>query len=296
MQLISRFSKNGTTFPPWQQAFTMDAMRRAWLAVRAKRGTAGPDGETVALFEQQLDQNLRELRAELMQLTYRPRKVTQVLVPRPGGDWRPITLWTIRDRVAQRAVHNYLEPHFERHFLDCSYGFRPGRSTGEAAQAVRRAQQAGARWVLDADIKDCFGHMQDQQMMRRLRRWQTPGPMCELIQRWLRAHVWNAWQKGARRAGTSQGGVISPLLCNVYLHPFDQALQRPDVWLVRYADDFVCLARDEQAVRRVQNQAAGTLQRLGLELHPQKTRITHFDEGFQFVGWFFIRDEMHQLK
>ena len=283
-------------YGPWQTAFTADALRRAWVSVKANKGRSGSDGETWHQFERHLELNLRQLRSELLAGEYQPQRVTQVLVPKPSGGWRPITLWAIRDRVAQRAVYNYLEPVFEPRFLDCSYGFRPGRSTHDAAQAVQMARQAGAQWVLDADIKDCFGSMQDRLVLKRLQRWRVPQPIVTLMQRWLRAEVWNAWGSGARQAGTSQGGVISPLLCNLYLHPFDQALHKSGIWLVRYADDFVCLSRDEKRIRQALKLADQTLQQLSLQIHPQKTRLTTFDEGFQFVGWFFIRNELFQLK
>lgn len=282
-------------YPPWQSAFTPAALRHAWMAVRANGGTAGADGETVERFEKQLDRHLEELRAELLALSYRPKRVTQVLVPKPNKEWRPITLWSLRDRVAQRAVHAYLEPVFERRFLPCSYGFRPGRQTRHAAEAIHRARQEGAVWVLDADIKDCFGQMKSGLVLEQLVRWETPEPMRVLIERWLRAGVWNASKRGTV-AGASQGGVISPLLCNVYLHPFDCAMQRRGRWLIRYADDFVVLAKDEWSIRQAQTQATAELSRVGLTIHPQKTRITSYDEGFQFVGWFFVRGEMFELK
>lgn len=285
-----------TTFPPWQSAFAAEALRRAWLAVRANGGTSGADGETVAKFERHLDVHLAELQRELLDGSYRPQRVTQVLVPKPTGSWRPITLWAVRDRVVQRAAHDYLEPVFERRFLPCSFGFRPGRGTREAAEAIGRARAGGAEWVVDADIKDCFGQMENGRLLGQLRRWGVPGPVRSLVERWLYAEVWNGWRGSKETAGTSQGGVISPLLCNVYLHPFDQAMQRRAWRLVRYADDFVVLARDERAARAAQERAAAALRRLGLQIHPQKTRITRFGDGFQFVGWFFVRDEVFQLK
>lgn len=290
--------KSTSPFPPWQSAFTLDALRRAWRVVRANQGTAGADGETVAKFEQQLEANLQTLRAELLAGHYRPRRVTQVLVPKANSEWRPLSLWAVRDRVAQRAACNYLEPVLDRHFLPCSYGFRPGRTTKDAALAVQQARQAGAQWVLDADIKDCFGQMDSGRLLGQLRRWQVPRPMNELIQHWLSARIWNAWL-GSGRAGTSQGSPLSPLLCNIYLHPFDEAMQPrwlPGWQLVRYADDLVVLAGDEKMVRQAQRQAAQTLQQLGLQLHPQKTCVKRFTDGFQFVGWFFIRNEQFELK
>lgn len=282
-------------YATWQSAFAPDALRRAWMAVRANRGAAGADGDTIARFEHRLDANLNALRGELLDGSYQPRRVTQVLVPKSGDDWRPISVWAIRDRVAQRAAHNYLEPVFEPRFLPCSYGFRPGRTTASAARAIREAGRGGARWVVDADIKNCFGSINDRRLLGMLAEWQTPEPIRQLVGRWLESHVWNAWAGGGR-AGTSQGAVISPLLCNVYLHPFDEALQQRGLSLVRYADDFVVLARHEKAARQALDRATEALRRLDLTIHPQKTRITRFDEGFQFVGWFFVRDEMYELR
>ena len=132
-------------------------------------------------------------------------------------------------------------------------------------------------------------------MLQRLHRWQVPKPIVELINRWLHARVWNAWM-GSRHAGTSQGGALSPLLCNLYLHPFDQTMQKPDLWLVRYADDLVVLSRGKAGIQYARQRAVFTLHRMGLSFHPQKTRLTTFSEGFQFVGWFFVRDECYQLK
>jgi group II intron reverse transcriptase/maturase len=288
--------KQRSPYPPWQSAFSLPALRRAWLHVRANKGRGGSDGETIAQFEAQLELNLRQLQQELTGQRYRPRHVTQVLVPKPSGGWRPLTLWAIRDRVVQRAAYDYLEPAFETRFLNCSYGFRRGRTTQDAAEAIMNARRDGAHWVLDADIKDCFSQMRNDKLLYRLRRWRVPGPMQELIRRWLNARIWNAWRGSATVAGTSQGGVISPLMCNLYLHPFDQAMQQRGLHLVRYADDFVIMARHKTVLQGAKLWVTANLKRLGLQLHPQKTRVTSFDAGFQFVGWFFIRDEKYQLK
>lgn len=289
-------SRNGQSpFPPWASAFSIEALRRAWLSVRGNKGAAGADGKTIAQFEQNSERQLDELRHECLNLTYRPHRVTQILVPKASGDWRPLSLWVVRDRIVQRAAYNYLEPVFESRFLPSSYGFRPGRTTKDAALAVQQARQTGAQWVLDADIKDCFGQMNSGRLLQQLQRWQVPQPLGELIRRWLQARVWNAWM-GNGKAGTSQGGAISPLLCNVYLHPFDETMQKRHWRLIRYADDLLILGRDQNAVQQAQQAAVSSLQKLDLELNPRKTRITHFKEGFQFVGWFFIRDEMYELK
>lgn len=288
-------SRSPSPFPPWQSAFSLEALRRAWLSVRSNKGTAGADGETIDKFEKGADRQLEQLRKELLDLSYKPHRVTQVLVPKASGGWRPLSLWAIRDRIAQRAVYNYLEPVLEPHFLPCSYGFRPGRATKDAALAIQQARKAGAEWVLDADIKDCFGQMENGRLLRQLQRWQVPQSIHELISRWLHAKVWNAWM-GSGQAGTSQGGAISPLLCNIYLHPFDEAMRRKNLWLVRYADDFVVLGRDRTAIQQARQLAAFSLQKLGLELNTHKTDLTTFSAGFQFVGWFFVRDELYELK
>lgn len=294
-QRLSHFRPTGS-FPSWQSAFDQDALRRAWLVVQRNKGRSGSDGETVAQYERHLESNLRELQESLLHGRYRPRKVTQILVPKPSGGWRPLTLWTVQDKIVQRAVFNYLEPVFNPRFLPCSFGYRPGLSTGDAARAIQQARQAGAAWVLDADIQDCFGNMQNGRILRQLRQWRTPKPIVKLIHHWLNAEIWNAWAGSPPVAGTSQGGVISPLLCNLYLHTFDETLQKPGIWLVRFADDFVVLAQRKHTIRWARHWAKINLRRLGLEMHPQKTRLTSFEEGFQFVGWFFVRDEMYQLK
>lgn len=283
-------------YGPWQAAYDMDALRRAWTAVRANRGGSGSDGQTVAEFEADLEKHLAELHQELMAQQYQPQPVKQILVPKKDTRWRPLTLWTIRDRVAQRATYNYLEPVFDRQFLSCSFGFRSGRSTQDAAEATLQARRDGAYWVLDADIKDCFGQMRNKIVMKQLSRWGVPGPIGELIRRWLHTRIGNAWRKDQTIAGTSQGSVISPLLCNMYLHPFDQAMQQRGITLVRYADDFLIMARHKAAIHGAQVWAAANLKRLGLEMKSSKTRITNFEEGFQFVGWFFVQNQMFKLK
>ena len=283
-------------YPVWQSAFDEDALRRAWLSVAKNKGRAGSDGETLRQFERHLDANLHQLSQELLNRAYRPKPVTQILVPKPHDRWRPLTLWAIRDRVVQRAAYNYLEPHFEQRFLPCSYGFRSGLGTQQAAEAVYQAGKRGKTWVLDADIKDCFGQMRNGLLLKMLKRWRVPSPMVELIHYWLQARIWNAWRPEQDVAGTSQGGVISPLLCNLYLHTLDVTfMKQRELYLVRYADDFVVMGKQQKAVQQAEKLAYRSLKKIGLALHPQKTRLTSFDEGFQFVGWFFVRDEKYRL-
>ncbi len=289
-------SKLKSPYGPWPAAYSVDALRRAWTAVQANKGSGGSDGQTIAQFEADLEANLLDLRQELVTLQYRPKPVKQILVPKANANWRPLALWAIRDRIAQRATYNYLAPVFERQFLPCSFGFRQGRSTQDVADAIREARERGNHWVLDADIKDCFGQMRNSIVMKQLSRWRVPKPMRQLIRRWLETKIGNAWRPDQTVAGTSQGSAMSPLLCNMYLHSFDIAMQQRTITLVRYADDFVILARRKTAVTWAKYWAAANLKWIGLRLHPHKTDITNFAQGFRFVGWFFVGDDMYQLK
>ncbi len=276
-------------------AFTAAAMHRAWRDVRSSGGGAGVDGETIAHFEADLPARLGQLGSELSRGKYRPRGVRRVFVPKPKGGLRPLVIWTLRDRVAQRAVYNAVAPRFESRFLDCSHGFRPGRSTATAVAQVAEARDEGFRWVLDADIQDCFDSIDAERLTRELREWLDDRQLCRTIECWLTAEA--RGRDGRRHIlSAAQGGVLSPLLCNVYLHSFDLRLQRRDLRLVRYADDFVCLVRRRRDLKRARQRVETALQERGLRLNPGKTRETSFDEGFAFLGYFLLRDECHELS
>jgi len=281
---------------PMTGLFSPQAMARAWLRVRANGGGPGVDEETIRAFEAHLEANLEALRQELLRGTYRPRPVRRVLVPKPDGGLRPLAIWALRDRVAQRVVYDYLEPIFEEEFLDSSYGFRPGRGVEEAVRAILSHRDAGYRWVVDADIKRCFDSMDTGLLMRLLRRRVRNRVVLRLIEAWLKARILNPASGERGRAGTSQGGVLSPLLCNVYLHPFDLEMARRGLRLVRYADDFVILCRYKREAREAMAVAERALARLRLALNPHKTRIVHFDQGFRFLGVFFLRNEHFYLR
>jgi len=281
---------------PMMGLFSPEAMARAWLQVKANGGGPGVDGKTIRDFEARLEENLEALRQELIRGTYRPQPVMRVLVPKPKGGLRPLAIWTLRDRVAQRVVYDYLEPIFEEGFLDCSYGFRPGRGVEDAVQAVLSHRDDGCRWVVDADIKNCFDSMDSRLLMRFLRRKVRNRIVLRLVKAWLDARIFNPAPGEKGRAGASQGGILSPLLCNIYLHPFDVEMTRRGLRLVRYADDFVILCRHKRGAEKALKAAERTLARLKLNLNPHKTRIVHFDQGFKFLGVFFLRNEHFYLS
>lgn len=279
-----------------REAFGRHNLERAWLQIKRNGGGPGVDGVTLAQFERERQPQLDQLRREVLTQTYRPMEVKNVWVPKRSGEGqRPLALWAIRDRVAQRAVVDYLEPHFEQRFLDCSFGFRPGRGVQDAVGRVVTLRDQGLRWVVDADIKECFDSIDPALLKLRLRAELHDGGLLWLLQSWIDAHIMNALAGRRPTAGTSQGGPISPLLANVYLHPLDGRLTASGLQLVRYADDLVILCRRRQEAEAAHSLLQGTLNDLHLSLNVHKTRLVHFDEGFQFLGYFFLRGEHHYL-
>lgn len=280
-----------------QALFSPEALRRAWQVVRRNGATPGVDRVTMRQFERNRDRNLARLREELVSGTYEPLPVQRVLVPKPGRGLRPLAIWSLRDRVAQRAVHNYLVPIVEPRFLDCSYGFRPGRSVADAVQAVIGARDASRRWVVDADIEDCFGSLDHRRLVGQVRAWVQEPAVVALIEKWLRARIYNPARGLPATAAASQGGVITPLLANLYLHAFDVQVTRIASYgtLVRFADDFVIMCRRRREAEVALVAARQALGRLRLRLNPRKTQLVHFDQGFKFLGVFFLRNEHFYL-
>ena len=275
-------------------AFSEEAMRRAWRAVRANGGGAGTDGVDLAAFEARLDVELAALARELTDGSYVPRGVRRILIPKRNEGLRPLAIWTLRDRVAQRAVYAALEPRFEPGFLPCSHGFRPGRSVQTAVADVVAGRDQGLRWVVDADIKDCFDSIAPDLLMPMVKQKVKDATLLRALESWLQAGVLTA-SGAVRPAGAAQGGVLSPLLCNIFLHPVDVTLTGQGLHLVRYADDLVVLCRRRQEAQAAQQRLEAALKRLRLQLNPTKTRLVSFDDGFKFLGVFFLRNETFDL-
>lgn len=278
-----------------RQLLTEAALRRAWLAVKQAKGGAGVDGVTLARFAANLDEELAALRAEMLAGSYQPRPLRRVLVPKAGSGLRGLTIWTLRDRVAQRVVYDLIAPVFDAYFLPCSYGFRAGLGVDDAVQALVRHRDANLRWVVDADIRDCFDAI-DRRRVAQLVGKRVPNRLLmRYIRAWLDARVLTGMDGRVGRAGAAQGGVLSPLFANIYLHEMDRQLTGQGLALVRYADDFVICCRRKAQAQAAQQAAARALARLGLELHPYKTGLRHFDQGFAWLGYFFIRNEFYRL-
>ena len=268
----------------------------AWRKVRANHGSAGVDGVSIAQFEKELRKNLEDLGRELKENRYRPQPVRRVYVPKPSGGTRPLAILAVQDRIAQRALYDLLAPHFEQRFLDCSFGFREGRSTRDAVARVVAARQHGLRWVVDGDIKNCFETLDHARLLRMLRAEIRDRRILKLVEQWLKANIFNELEGRDLAVGTFQGGILSPLLANIYLHTFDEKLTAVGLSLVRYADDWLILCAKKTAAQNALEMATHALEELRLAINPYKTRIVSFDEGFRFVGYFFVRDEVFNLS
>lgn len=275
--------KRPRTNPPPEVIFSQEALRRAWRSVRRNGPTPGTDKVTPDRFERDLKAELSRLRKEILSGAYQPQPVQRFYMRKASGKKRPGALWAIRDRVAQRVIVDTLTPLFERFFLDCSYGFRPGRSVPEATQAVIKGRDRNRRWVLDADIRECFDSIPVDLLMAQVRTVVRSRLAVKLIQKWLETPV--VGEKNTL-SGVSQGSVISPQLANLYLHRFDQMMQAalPETTLIRFADDFVVLCRRKQEARWSMDVARRSLENLRLQLNMSKTRVVHFNDGFTFLG------------
>lgn len=259
----------------------------AWERVRANRASGVVDGQSIEAFEEELDKHLDRLHAELCEDTYLPQPVKQVRIPKVGqpGKYRTLGVPTVYDRVCQQALLNRLEPIFEPIFDDASFGYRRGRSAKGALRKVWKELHQGREWIVDADLKDFFGSVDHEKLIILVAQRVSDGRVLSLIRAMLRAGRYGEGRLFPTERGTPQGGVISPLLSNILLTPFDGEMRRRGYRLTRYADDWVMTCTSKAEARAALAAAQWVLETLGVRINPQKTRIVHVGHGFEFLGY-----------
>lgn len=269
------------------QVYDLRNLARAWERVKENRGAGGVDGVTVARFEENREHYLGLLHQRLKDGSYRPRPVRRVEIDKPGSATkRPLGIPTVMDRVCQQAVVNVLEPIFEPGFRDESFGFRPGRSTHMAMRRIWRQLQEGSTWVVDADIADFFGTLSHSTLVGLVAQRVADGKVLGLVRQFLEAGVLRDGVVEPTITGVPQGGVVSPLLSNIYLHVFDVKMAEAGYALTRYADDWLIVCSSRREAGRALTDARAVLEgELGLRVHPDKTRIVHVSQGFEFLGY-----------
>src|SRR6516164_8055763 len=262
-------------------------LEMAWEKVKANRGSGGVDGQSLEGFAAQLDQQLDRLHRELKEDVYRPQPVRQVQIPKAGkpGEFRTLGIPTIYDRVCQQALLNRLEPIFEPVFDEANFGYRRGRSTKDAMRKVWKEIQSGSEWIVDADLRDFFGSAEHEKLLTLVAQRVADGRVLRLIEAMLKAGSYGKGQLFPSERGTPQGGVVSPTLSNLLLTPFDREMRLRGHQLTRYADDWVVTCKSAAEAQAAVGAARRILKQLGVELHPQKTRIVHVRQGFEFLGY-----------
>jgi group II intron reverse transcriptase/maturase len=276
-------------------------LARAWAKVRANAGAPGVDGQSIAAFDVDAEHQLARLRRRLVSAErYVPPPVRRVDIPKPDGRVRALGVPTVADRVVQQATVQVIGPFFEERFLPCSFGYRPGRDAKAAVWWVREAIHRGDRWVAEFDIVGFFDHLRHKRLIREVAKVIDDPEVIGLIRRWLGAGVLSEAGLMVRDAGTPQGGVISPLLANVYLHRFDVEVRAAGFRLIRYADDFVILADRRNKVEAADRLVRTILADIGLEVAENKSRICHVRDEFDFLGftffWRFLRPRQSSLR
>jgi group II intron reverse transcriptase/maturase len=276
------------------QVLELRRLKAAYEEVRANHGAAGVDGVSVEEFGERLQENLLELISQLRARTYRPLPVKRVLIPKPDGGQRALGIPAVRDRVVQQAVLRVLEPIFEAGFSPHSHGFRPGRNCFSALRELYGRVRAGhLYYIVDVDIEKFFDTIPHEPLIDAVAEKVADGSILRLIRLFLEALIQDGYRLVRPKAGTPQGGVVSPLLANIYLAKLDRVLEAEGVAFVRYADDVRLLSRTPAGARKALKGTEEVLSELGLRLNPSKTRLVSIHQGVDFLGYRLIAVKGH---
>jgi len=264
-----------------------NGLYNAFLRVKENHGGAGVDGVTVDQFEEKLGSNLDRLAREIEGGTYAPLPLLRILVDKGNGEGRALSIPAVRDRVAQTAVLEIIEPVLEKEFEDCSFGYRKGRSVRQAVDRVRQCHEQGFRWIADADIDSFFDEVDHALLHAKIRRYILKPALQQLIVLWVEGEVWNGVSVRVMKKGIPQGSPISPILANLFLDELDEAMLAKDYRIVRYADDFIILCKTPEKAREALECTETLSEKLSLRLGEEE--VTDFDHGFRFLGVTFVR-------
>lgn len=298
LEALDRGVKGGKWFSLIDKVWREATLIKAWDTVKANDGAPGIDEITIADYERHIESNLKRLSGKLREGTYEPRAVRRTWIDKPGRtEKRPLGIPTVEDRVVQTALKLVLEPIFEREFHRESYGFRPRRGAKDALRRADELLKQEHRWVMDADLKSYFDTIDHGLLMERVEEKVSDGRILELIAAFLRADVVDEGESTSPERGTPQGGVISPLLANIFLNPLDHLMAESGFKMVRYADDFVVMCRSEDEARAALETVQCWVDAHGLKLHPEKTVIVDEADGsFDFLGYCFKRGNKYPSK
>jgi group II intron reverse transcriptase/maturase len=264
---------------------TEKVMLKAFKAVKKNRGAAGIDKVSIQAYASNLEENLLSLMRELKQGLYKPKPLRRVHIPKGNGKTRPLGIPTVKCRIAQEVIRQLLSPIFERRFHQNSFGFRPGRNCHQAVEKMLELSRQGYRYIVDIDIKGFFDNIPHDLIMESLAAKIADGNILDTIEKLLNSGVMEEGELKPTTKGTPQGGVISPLLANAALDHLDWFLEEHNLQFVRYADDFVVLCKTKREAEKALEMIQAFLGKMKLETSPEKTKICHFSEGFNFLGF-----------
>ena len=291
--------KGGRWFSLIDKVYRKENLNRAYKKVKKNGGAGGVDHVTVEGFEKNLEGELTKLSEDLRTGTYEPQAARRAYIEKPGSrEKRPLGIPTVRDRVCEGALRQVLEPIFEREFAGNSYGFRPGRSAKDALREGEHGLKAGKVFVVDADIKRYFDTIPHEPLLKRIAERIADGRVMGILQQMLERGVLENREWKDTEAGTPQGGVISPLLANVYLSPLDHLMQRAGYTMIRYADDLVILCETQAEAEAAYGLLTAWVEAQGISLNGNKTRIVNMNEtgaGFDFLGYHIERTRRGSL-